>query len=218
MLGRGQILQPVLTQIAQRDTIRKHATEQRGRGRRQDNLPSVRDRFESSNPIHRRPEIVPTPLRALPGMHGHPNSKLHRFRPTLASQRTLHLNCRTYRASRGGKRHAEGITDRLEHIPVGMLDDRTDQLIMTCQRNLHLDGMLLPEASRALNVREHQADRPRRKLRHKRDATDAQQTPATSRTALPAKELPVPARRGWEPPSVREGLPRLLSRSAQIAR
>ena len=58
------------------------------------------------------------------------------------------------------------LTPRADDLAVVLLGQELDDRVVLDQRLAHLVGVLVPQAGRALDVREQERDRPRRQLYH----------------------------------------------------
>ena len=122
LLGPAEVLQPVLTEVSQRDAGRDVLAERESSRSRHEHLPAVADRHQSRDPIYRRPEEVVISSCALTRVDRHSHANGHGCRPQLLLQRQLSRGRGANAIGRGGEHGAERVTDRLEDDATAFFD------------------------------------------------------------------------------------------------
>src|SRR5439155_24663814 len=73
LLRGAEPLQPVRTEVDQPEAVAEHGSDERGRDRRQEQLPTVGLASKSSGQVHGRAEVVGSPLLRLAGVQPETN-------------------------------------------------------------------------------------------------------------------------------------------------
>ena len=148
----GQVLQPVLTEVAHRQ-IREQVA---GRLRKQ-HLPAVGCRHHPSPPVQSDADVALLGEGRLAGVDAHPHS--HRRR----RQRALCVCGRSDRVRRTPEGAQKGIALRIDLNAIVRGDRFPHQPPVLCKYAFVLRSELLEQARRALDVGEEERDGARRK-------------------------------------------------------
>ena len=154
----------MLTQIDQRHLIRKRPRHQRLDCLRHQHLATVRHPHQPGTPIQRRTEIVTVAELRLPRMQSHP----HRQDLT---QQNLRADRSRHRIRRRGEHRSDPIAGVLEEMPVVLVDQPTQDVVVLGQQRPHRLRIVLPPTRRTLNIRKQERHGPRRRLRHEPNVT-----------------------------------------------
>jgi hypothetical protein len=158
-LRPAQVLESMLTQVAQRDAARQPATDERGGRVRQQDLAAVTGRHDPRRPVDGGPEVVATARLGLARVDPDADPDRARLRPLRREEPAL-----------GGGRGADRLDRRLEdrHEPVaGGLDDLAarvgnrgaDDGVVLSEGRAHRQRVLLPQAGAVLDVGEEERQR-----------------------------------------------------------
>ena len=150
-------------EIAQAALRRHLALQQIGGGARDDDLATVADREQSRNAIDRWEEVITVAFVGRPRVqrrtHAHAVNcgEVFGHKGALRSERGRHRVFGT--PERGAKR----VADRLEDVTAVRVDRRAHQRIVPAHRVLHRSAVTFSALRTALDVGEHEGDRPARK-------------------------------------------------------
>src|SRR6185295_5144600 len=129
VLGDEQVLQPALAEVSEPCTLWEVLLNSSSRGRGHQDLPAVRCIAQARDPVQGRAEVVALPLLGEPHVHGYTRSNPE-VAPALVPQRPLATDGRFDRYQWIRERHAERVSNRLEHRTAGALEDASQQHVM----------------------------------------------------------------------------------------
>ena len=159
-LRPGEILQPVLIQVDQRDRVGQGVADERLRRLRHQDLPPVPDGEDAGDAIDGGTEVVGVALLRVPGVQRHPHPEHAGVAPRLVGERPLTGDGGLHGLGRHREGGADGVADRLEDDAAMGLDRLAQQSVVASQGRGHGLGQLLPALGGTLDVREEERDRP----------------------------------------------------------
>ena len=170
MLGAIEVLQPVLTEIPERDIGRQLVGDQLARGARDQHLPAVAGRADPRRAVDVQTDVV-VQSRRRPRRCGRPCA---RARPTPSGQRlaTASARCAATAAATASRRpregDEEGVTLGVDLATVVRVERRAQHALMLGEHLGVAAAQPRQQPRRALDVGEQERDGPARKLRHTR--------------------------------------------------
>ena len=127
-LGRRQVLEPVLGQVANGQTVRERLRDERPGRVREEDLTAVPGSRDPGRPMDVHPNVAVTAQASRPGVQSHPNPYGYATGPRVRRERPLSVGGRPDRVESGGKDREEGVSLGA-HLGSGMIGDRsTDQV------------------------------------------------------------------------------------------
>jgi hypothetical protein len=133
---------------------------------RAQHLTGVGDGHEPSRAVQDRAEVVALALLCDTAVQRHPYPHGTGLVPRHLAQRHVAGDGRLYRRVGIGEDGAQAITHALQHVPAVSRDGLAQHCVMVGHRVAHRVRMLLPQACRALKIREQERDWARRQLAH----------------------------------------------------
>ena len=171
LLEPPEVLQPMLTQVAEPDPGWDVLAESKSCRRRHEHLATVANCHQSCNPIDGRPEEVIVPSCALTRMDCHPRPDWDGWRPWFLLQRELCRGRGAYAVGRRLEHRTERVTDGLEDDTTATFNGTMQQRVVARERHFHRVGVVFPHPSAVLDVREqerHDGPHGHRKSLHHR--------------------------------------------------
>jgi hypothetical protein len=166
MLRAIEVLDPVLTEIPERDVGRQLVGDQRVRGSRDQHLAAVSGGADPCRSVNIKPDVITVPDFRLAGVHAHAHAHVHAIRPAMGRKRPLRTHRGGDRVARPRERDEERVTLGV-HLAAAMLVERRAQQALMLAKHLRV-AIAQPrqEPRRALDVAEQERDGATRKLRH----------------------------------------------------
>ena len=166
VLGQGDVLQPVRTQVPEGHPFRQGMRHQPPGGVGDDDLPAVAGRGDPGRPVHVQADIVVPAQHPLPGVQAHPHPHRPPRRPVVGGQAPLGGHRGPDRPDRAGERHEEGVPLGADLHAAASLDGVAhDRGMLVADRRIPIP-QLLQQPSGALDVGKQEGDRPGRQPRH----------------------------------------------------
>ncbi len=123
-------------------------------GERHEDLPAVRGGHEPGGAIDRGSVVVAVAVLGFAGVYADADPQRLGVLPTLRDDRSLRGCCGRERLARAGEHCVHAIAGHLHDAPVVLRDRRTQQLVVTRQRDPHGLRLLLPESRRTFEIGE----------------------------------------------------------------
>ena len=127
-------------------------------GFRNQRLTAMGDGQQARDAIDALAEIIAVAGLDRPRMNRHAHRQAADGLEILARQRAQRVQRGAYRLRRRAERGAEGVADRLEHLPVVSRDRLAQGLVVTPQRDAHRLRPRLPAAHGAFDVGEQEGE------------------------------------------------------------
>ncbi len=166
MLGMLEVLQPMLAEVAQIDTIRQRLAQQRPRRRRDQDLPAMADARDAAGPMDVEADVGLRREARLPGMETDPDADFAALRPRLGGQRALRPHGCRHGAGRGREGHEEGVALGADLHAVAGREGLAEQLLVTLEQGGPAVSLRAEQAGRALDVAEEEGDGAGQELGH----------------------------------------------------
>ena len=158
-LRPSQVLESMLTQIAQRDAVRQLAAdERRGRVRQQD-LAAMTGRHDPRRPIDGGPEVIAAARLGLARVDPDPDPDGARLRPLRRDEPALGRDRRGDGRDRLREDGHDPVAGGLDDLAARVGDRGTDDRVVLREGGAHRQRVLLPQAGAALDVGEEECQR-----------------------------------------------------------
>ena len=167
-LRSAEVAQLELAEIHEIRCRRETVARERRGGLRDEDLAGMRGGHQARGAVHHRAVVVATPVLRIAGVQTHAHTQRSRRAPRLGLQRQLPGHCRVDGVRRGGKGGVHAVAGGLDDVAVVFEHRALQDLVVPGERVLHRLGMVLPQTSRPLEIREEEGDRSLRQHRHGR--------------------------------------------------
>ena len=158
-LRPGQVLQPVLAEIPERDALGSRRLDQGSGGRGGHDLSPVAGSGDPGRPVHIDAHVVVRTEYGLPGVKSDPHPDLLLVRPGVTGQGPLGLDGGGHRLGRGGEHHEERVALR-RHLHTAPPGERfPEEPLVILQDSGIPVAQAIEEPGAPLDVGEHEGDR-----------------------------------------------------------
>jgi hypothetical protein len=162
-----QVLEPVLTEVADIDPIRWASVEQEGTRRlREEDLTAMTSRADSRCTVNIQPDVARCHQSRLSSVDADTYARLHAGRPLMAGERALDRDGRFHSVLRSQEDGERRVTLRVDVVTACLGKRGLDHSTLLGQDIAVAVTEPIGQPSRTLNVREEEGDRARRKARH----------------------------------------------------
>jgi hypothetical protein len=170
VLGHGDVLQPVVAQVAEGGPLRQGLLHQPPGGLGDQDLPAVAGSSDPGGPVHVHADVVVSAQDALAGVQAHPHPYPGGGGPLVGGEAALGVDRGPDRPHRAGERHEEGIALGADLHAAARLDGLAhDRRVLVPDRGVPI-AQLLQQPRGTLDVGEQEGDGSGRQRRQGRPA------------------------------------------------